>query len=147
MDFSEIRERVLDDHENLRTRLAMVESLSQRADDGEVYALDQLRDRGDELCRKLGRHLDMEDLHLVPLIQETRGREAARQLAAEHREQRLLFDFVLSRLRDAERPTRLVCREIQAFIDLLRDDMDMEEEELLVAAERQRRCSDEGASA
>jgi hemerythrin-like domain-containing protein len=132
---SEIQERVLLDHENLRTRLAMIESLSQRAGDGEVYALDQLRDRGDELCRKLGRHLDLEDLHLVPLIQETRGREAARQLAAEHREQRLLFDFVLDRLRDAKRPTRLICREMQAFIDLLRDDMDLEEEELVLAAE------------
>ncbi len=132
---SEIQERVLLDHENLRTRLAMIESLSQRAGDGEVYALDQLRDRGDELCRKLGRHLDLEDLHLVPLIQETRGREAAQQLAAEHREQRLLFDFVLDRLRDAKRPTRLICREMQAFIDLLRDDMDLEEEELVLAAE------------
>jgi hemerythrin-like domain-containing protein len=131
---AEIRERVLHDHENLRTRLAMIESLSQRADEGEVYALDQLRDRGDELCRKLGRHLDLEDLHLLPLIQETRGPDAARQLAAEHREQRLLLDFVLDRLRDSERPTRLVCREMQAFIDLLRDDMDLEEEELVFAA-------------
>ena len=147
MDPSEIRERVLDDHENLRTRLAMVESLSQRADDGEVYALDQLRDRGDELCRKLGRHLDMEDLHLVPLIQETRCREAARQLAAEHREQRLLFDFVLGRLRDAERPTRLICREMQAFIDLLRDDMDMEEQELLYASEFQASLPDRSSPA
>jgi hemerythrin-like domain-containing protein len=144
---AELRERVLDDHENLRIRLAMIESLSQRADEGEVDALDQLRDRGDELCRKLGRHLDLEDLHLVPLILETRGREAARQLADEHREQRLLFDFVLARLRDARRPTRLVCREIQAFIDLLRDDMDMEEQELLYAAEFQASLPGEGSPA
>ena len=144
---ADLRERVLDDHENLRIRLAMIESLSQRADEGEVYALDQLRDRGDELCRKLGRHLDMEDLHLVPLVLESRGREAAREIVAEHREQRLLFDFVLGRLRDAERPTRLICREMQAFIDLLRDDMDMEEQELLYAAEFQASLPDRSSPA
>ena len=133
MDPLDVRDRVLHDHENLRTRLAMVEALTQRASEGEVYALDQLRDRGDELCRKLRRHLDLEDLHLVPLVLKRHGREAAGQLAAEHREQRLLFDFILSRLRDARRPTQLICREMQAFIDLLRDDMDLEEQELLAA--------------
>ncbi|MCG8589138.1 MAG: hemerythrin domain-containing protein [Proteobacteria bacterium] len=131
MEFVEVRTRVLQDHEDLRLLLNAVEDLALRARAGGTSVIPQLRERGEALAYRLRDHLALEDEHLVPLVNAERGPEAVDQLAAEHREQRLVIDFVVERLQDETRPTRLMVREIATFAELLREDMAHEEEELL----------------
>jgi hemerythrin-like domain-containing protein len=129
----EVRERIRADHGELRTLLRVVEDLARQAAGGETNAVADLRQQGLRLNERFGAHLDLEDMHLVPLLREGRGDDDAERLANEHREQRLLMDFLLERLRDTRRPAVLLVRELQTLVELLRDDMGQEEKELVDA--------------
>jgi len=128
---SEIRARVLEDHADLRVLLDAVEDLAVRAESGREAAVARLRERGEALAYRLRDHLALEDEQLLPLLRRERGAEAVEQLNAEHRDQRMVIEFILERLDDSLRPTRLLVREIETFAELLRADMAGEEEEFL----------------
>lgn len=130
---SEVRERVLADHRTLRRDLDRLEALA-RAGVGRVcVSSDTLRVESERLLARLQLHMHWEERHLLPALREADawGAERAERLVADHREQRELLDFVLLRLRDATRPARVVVSDIQALIELLREDMREEEAELL----------------
>ncbi len=129
----EVRERIRAEHEELRTLLRSVQDLTGRAAGGQKDAVEDLRQQGLRLNERFAAHLDLEDVHLVPLLREGRGNDAAERLANEHREQRLLMDFLLERLRDTRRPAVLLVRELETLVELLRDDMGNEEKELVDA--------------
>jgi hemerythrin-like domain-containing protein len=130
MKASEVRRRVLKDHVRIRALLDDVEALVSRFRDGGAEVRGQLRERGVQLHDALCEHLDMEDVILAQALREADGwgEQRAERLADEHREQRELFAYILSRLRDSERPTILLARELQNFVDILRVDMQHEEE-------------------
>lgn len=131
---SEVRARVLDDHDGLRGDLDRLEDLTRRirgeADECGVLAL-----RGDAsvLLQKLQVHMRWEDLYLLPVLRDADawGEERARRLTTDHREQRALLDFILERLRDEGRPSELVFSDVFGLIDFLREDMEEEERDLL----------------
>lgn len=127
---SEVRRRVLEDHARIRTLLEEVEGLVRRFEKGDEGASAPLRGKGLELHDFLCEHLEREDEILAKALREADawGEERARRLADEHREQRELFSYILSRLRDATRPTLLIARELRNFVDILRVDMQHEEE-------------------
>ncbi len=130
MRASDVRRRVLEDHSHIRRLLEKLEELVALYEKGDASVREPLRERGLELHDFLCEHLDREDVILAPALLEADawGEERAQQLAAEHREQRELLAFILDRLRDAERPTALLARELRAFADILRIDMQHEEE-------------------
>ena len=129
----EVRERIRADHEELRGLLSRVGECAHRAASGRADAVADLRAQGLRLSRCFTDHLDLEDAHLVPLLREGRGNDAADRLADEHREQRLLMEFLLGRMRDAARPAVLLVRELETLVELLREDMSHEEKELVDA--------------
>jgi len=133
MQEREIVERILADHERLRELLDGVEALAGRAAQGDEAAAKDLPERGLGLYEAFAAHLRLEDSLLVPALQAAGpdGPVRAARLEAEHREQRELLHFLASRLREAGRPTLLVRRELQLFVEVVRDDMAHEEDAIL----------------
>jgi hemerythrin-like domain-containing protein len=130
---SELRQRVLDEHAELRVIVGAVEELAARVAEGEARSVGALRLRGLELHERLCRHLDLEDALMVPAIRSA-GRAGARHaesLGREHLEQRALLAYILERLNDLTRPSLVLGRELRNFAELLYDDMDYEEASLL----------------
>jgi hemerythrin-like domain-containing protein len=127
---SEVRRRILEEHTRIRALLDAVEELVARFQRGDPAVREPLRERGMELHDALCEHLDREDRILTEALRQADawGEERAERLADEHREQRELFAYILARLRDSERPTTLLARELQNFVDILRVDMRHEEE-------------------
>jgi len=131
---SEVRTRVLADHERLRRDLERLEALSngvsERRGDARVAAL---REEAQSFLVRLREHMRWEEAHLLPALRDADawGRERAERLQGDHREQRELLDFIVARLRDRERPGPVVARDVAGLIDLLREDMREEEEALL----------------
>jgi hypothetical protein len=98
------------------------------------------------LDTELRTHLDLEDRHLVPVVLECLGEEAAAVLSREHAEQRALLECVLRRSRDERRHPLALARELQAFSELLLEDMAREDDELLANADLWDDLSDDAAS-
>ena len=130
---SEIRKSVLDDHALLRGILEGVEELARRVLEGEFAQVSSLRERGLELHTKLCEHLDREDRLLVPALNRAGGEgpSLAKSVTREHREQRGLLEYILGRLGDESRPTVVLARELQSFVEVLSQDMLREESEML----------------
>jgi hemerythrin-like domain-containing protein len=120
---SEVRERILADHEALRRRLAALEEQARRVAAGAADAAPLLRAEGEALLDLLREHLSWEDRHLVPALRAAGscGTEHVRALAQEHAEQREILDDALARLRDGGRPPLLVARNLLDLAALLRD--------------------------
>jgi hemerythrin-like domain-containing protein len=127
---SEVRERVLAEHEALRRQLARLEERARLVAGGASDAAPTLRAEGTAFLALLGEHMRWEEQHLVPALRAlgARGREQATALVREHAEQRELLDDALARLRDGARPSLLVARNLLDLAALLREDMEREEQ-------------------
>jgi hemerythrin-like domain-containing protein len=132
---SEVRSRVLSDHEVLRELLEQLEALAGEISRPEPDRdrVDRLRGEADAFLARLREHMRWEEAYLLPALREADawGQERADRLIADHREQRELFDFILSRLHDRGRSDAMVAADVRALIGLLREDMEHEEAELL----------------
>jgi len=130
---SEIRKTILEQHQELRGLLAKVDALAKRAVAGEAGCAEELRQSGRTLLDKLVAHLDLEDRSLVPAVRDADawGEERAARLSHEHLEQRELFEYILARLRDSNRASILLGRELHAFVEALLADMEHEEQTIL----------------
>lgn len=130
---SEVRSRVLSDHTALRRDAALVEKLAGEVSEGREGALPALRQQGRQLHGRLCEHMRFEDAHLAPALRQSDapGEGRAEHLAAAHREQRELLDYLLERLSDGSRPAVVLAGDLRSFAELLRDDMDWEEAGLL----------------
>jgi hypothetical protein len=121
------RQRIRREHTELRRRLEEIELLLARWEAGAEAAGLALRNRGLALYERLGRHIEIEEAILAPILfASDAGADRALQLAAEHREQRDLLTFLRIRM-TAVRPTVLVVRELRNFLVYLREDMAREE--------------------
>jgi len=125
---SEVRERVLADHEELRGRLERLERLALAAAAGSDDAR-ALRGEAESFLDRLAIHMGWEDLHLVPVLREADswGEVRIERFGREHREQRELLEYVLRELHDERRPEPVVARRVLDLVALLRADMDEEE--------------------
>ena len=129
---SEVRERVLADHERLRADFVRIEALARAVRDGALVRLGDLRVEGDALLARLLTHMRWEESHLLPALREADswGAERAARVIKDHREQRELFRFVHSRLSDTQ-AWPVMAQRLSDLIALLRDDMAEEERDLL----------------
>ena len=132
---SEVRQRILEEHERLRDSIYIVRNLAREVARGDLSRVPILQTYAVGLDSELRTHLDLEDRHLVPVVLECLGEEAAADLSREHAEQRALLECVLRRLRDERRPPLLLARELQTLSELLLEDMAREEEEMLANAD------------
>ena len=143
---SEVRQRILEEHERLRDSIYIVRNLAREVARGDPSRVPILQKYAVGLDSELRTHLDLEDRHLVPVVLECLGEQAAAELSREHAEQRALLECVLRRLRDERRPPLLLARELQTLSELLLEDMAREEEELLANADLWDDLSDDVAS-
>jgi iron-sulfur cluster repair protein YtfE (RIC family) len=129
---SEIRARVLRDHEHVRNDLERLEARASELADGPA-AVERLRLDAAALITHLDVHMRWEEWYLLPVLREADawGAERAAQLASDHRAQRQVLDFLNVRLHDETRPPALLARDVTHLVGLLRDDMREEEAELL----------------
>jgi iron-sulfur cluster repair protein YtfE (RIC family) len=128
---SDVRRRVLSDHEELRGRLDLLERLAEAVRQGGETA--RLRAEAESLLDRLAIHMSWEDLYLVPVLREADawGEVRTARFADEHREQRELLEYVLRSLHDQSRPGPVVASNVLDFVALLRADMVDEESAFL----------------
>ncbi len=88
---SEVRQRILEDHEKLRDSIYIVRNLAREAARGDSSRVTILEKLAVGLGSELRTHLDLEDRHLVPVVLECLGERAAAELSREHGEQRALL--------------------------------------------------------
>jgi hypothetical protein len=131
---SEVRRRVLDDHGTLRALLGGLEATARQVLAGESDLLESLRLQAEALLERLDRHMHWEDVHLRPALLESDawGEARACRLDEDHREQREVLAYALASVADGRRPASVVARGLLDLVELLRADMD-EEEQLLVS--------------
>lgn len=129
---SEVRQRVLSDHEELRRQLAQLEAAARAVLSATPSGWD-LRGLGESLLDRLASHLSWEDLHLVPVVREAEGRDGARaaRIARDHRDQRELLGYALRQLHDRSRPEYVIASNLLDLIKLLHEDMREEERAIL----------------
>ena len=130
---SEVRERILYDHETLRAMLVSVERVSLQVMDGESVLVGPLRFEAETLLERLLEHMSWEDQYLRPALLDADvwGQERAAHLDRDHREQREMLQYALASIEDQSRPPLVIARQVLDLVRLLRDDMN-EEEGLLV---------------
>ena len=130
---SEVRQRILEDHEVIRAILVSLEYLAGQVIAGSQSLGGPLRLEGEGLLVRLHTHMGWEDTYLRPALLEAKkwGEMRAHQLDADHREQRELLTLALDRLQDPSRPPILVARGVLDLVKLIRADMDEEEQAML----------------
>ena len=106
----EVRARILEEHETLRSLLRLVSDLARSVKDGGEGRVPALESQARKLNHELAAHLDLEDRQLLPVVLECLGEEAASDLSNDHAEQRALLQYVLARLDDTARPAVLLQR-------------------------------------
>jgi iron-sulfur cluster repair protein YtfE (RIC family) len=132
MEPSEIRSRILSDHQRMRRDLERLEALAADVLECRTPCV-ALRVEVELLFASLKGHMRWEEAYLLPALREADawGAERAQQLVGDHREQYELLEFVNQRLSEDMRPAALVVRDVTHLIAVLREDMREEEEELL----------------
>jgi hemerythrin-like domain-containing protein len=133
MEPSEVRRRVLGDHERLRQDVEQIEGLAKEILEGLRMPISALRAAAKDLVVRLRAHMHWEESYLLPALREADawGAERAQHLVRDHREQRDLLDFIVARLDDSTRPAEIVAQDVVHLVDLLREDMRVEEQEFL----------------
>ena len=133
MEPSEVRVRILGDHERLRNDLVRVEGFAREILEGLRTPIVALRTEAEELLNRLFVHMRWEESYLLPALRDADawGAERAELLGRDHRAQRDMLEFALARLRDVVPPPASVARDILYLVDRLREDMRVEEQDIL----------------
>lgn len=131
---SQVRERIISEHERLLGLLEQVDVVARQALGGDTTVEARLRQWAKDLYGFLQAHLHLENEILVPALADTPGfgKERAEALRAEHREQSTVFERVLGRLARKAGPKELAT-ELQELARSLRDDIEREQQEFLSA--------------
>ncbi len=133
MDPSQVRRKILDEHEQLRARLDVLEERAKELSGGDstraAPALEGLR----TMHQLFFDHLALEEAILVPALRETDsfGPERARLVLEEHEEQRAEMDALVHELQQPDVSPEVVGRRILAWVEALRVDMQHEERAVL----------------
>jgi len=130
---SEIRERVVREHRDLRVRVERVEGLSRASLAGTTGSMEDLRAEARGLIRTLDAHMRWEDENLLPALESADewGPERVQRMQSDHLEQRELLRYAAGVLDDESRAPELIARTTLDLTRLLRDDMEDEEEVML----------------
>ena len=130
---SEVRQRILNDHQVIKIMVSEVRDLALRIQVGEEHLSARLRECGQNLYERFCQHIDLEDAILIGALRDVDawGEERADELRNEHQEQREVLTYLLERLLDASQPQTLMVNDLLNFTAWLRDDMRHEEEMIL----------------
>ena len=133
MEPSEVRRRVLKDHDMLRGRIESLERLAERAVSGARVTSDALRTSATELLAALRTHMAWEDRYLAPALRDADawGPERVAQFARDHRQQRADIEHLLESLADREEPGAFLASRLLDWIHELHADMLDEEQAFL----------------
>ena len=126
---SEVRRKVLSQHREIEQMLAELEAGVTHLADGTVDA-DQVKRAAYALRGILELHMNFEEAHMVPAINEADGfgPERVRHLHTEHAEQRGELDRLVDQIREADSPQDLSQRVVR-LAEMLRKDIEEEERE------------------
>jgi hypothetical protein len=124
---SEVRRKVLSQHREIEQMLSELESGVAHLADGEVDA-DQVKRAAYALRGILELHMNFEETHMVPAINEADGfgPERVRHLHTEHAEQRRELDRLVDQIREASSELDLA-GSVSKLADMLRADIEEEE--------------------
>lgn len=132
---SEIRLRILEEHQQLRELLDEIERAATKAPehDPQKEAEDTLRAAAARLHEVLTRHLELEEKILVPALRDADGFGPARveELLTEHEEQRADLEFAIGRAARSLGSYEHVRTHLLRLCERLREDMTHEEDEFL----------------
>ena len=132
MEPTQVRDRVLAEHTRLRELLDELVAQIERFESGSPEVGAELRSMGMAFFEVFAAHIGLEDSVLVPVLRELEdGERRAERLAREHLEQRELREYLMGRLRNHDRPSTLIARELRSFVEYVRQDMQHEEETIL----------------
>ena len=126
---SEVRRKVLSQHREIEQMLSELEAGVAHLADGKVDA-DQVKRAAYALRGILELHMNFEETHMVPAINEADGfgPERVRHLHAEHAEQRQELDRLVDQIREARSPDDLA-KGVVRLAEMLRTDIEEEERE------------------
>jgi hemerythrin-like domain-containing protein len=129
---SEVRAKILKDHERLRQELERLEACATAGELGAPEA-EALRELGESFLELLAAHMRWEDENLAPALRDADawGKEREARLVREHAEQRAEMRSLLDRLHDSERDAARLAQDLLALVEWLRRDMEGEEKETL----------------
>lgn len=129
---TQVRERVMADHEQLRGTIRRARTLARSVND-DPATFDAFAVAAGELLSAVSDHLDLEDEILVPVLDsiDAWGPERAKRLAAEHAEQREVLARTQDELGSEDRDPLDIARGIERFIVRLEADMAIEEKTTL----------------
>ena len=124
---SEVRRKVLSQHREIEQMLSELESGVAHLADGEVDA-DQVKRAAYALRGILELHMNFEETHMVPAINEADGfgPERVRHLHTEHAEQRRELDRLVDQIREASSELDLA-GSVSKLANMLRADIEEEE--------------------
>ena len=133
MEPSQVRHRILEEHQRIRELLADVRQLASRVVAGDVSCAAALRERGKTLQEFFRGHLDLEDAILIPALREADawGPERADRVGHEHAEQRQRMDAVARLLAESGGSAREVANALSLLADRIEEDMIHEERAVL----------------
>ena len=129
---SEVRERIIEQHKDIREMLIDLERMCDRVIDGKGYLGAALAEYARALHTKLLEHLELEDSILVPALRDADawGEVRADSLLEHHRTQREQLSAALLTTTDAPAGPDFA-KQVLALIADLRDDMQHEEGDIL----------------
>jgi acetoin utilization protein AcuB len=136
MSPSQVREVIMAEHAHIRGLLDRAEEnakplLSARAIDDEAVV--RLKASAMQLYTSLGSHMELENRVLAPALEsiDAWGRVRAEGLRREHADQKRAIDAALKVLVGNGEPPRAVAESVLKMVQLLRNDLELEEETLL----------------
>ena len=121
---SEVRRKVLSQHREIEQMLSELEAGVAHLADGKVDA-DQVKRAAYALRGILELHMNFEETHMVPAINEADGfgPERVRHLHAEHAEQRQELDRLVDQIREASSTDDLAAS-VERLASMLRTDIE-----------------------
>ncbi|MCP5060751.1 MAG: hypothetical protein GY937_28990 [bacterium] len=130
---SEVRRLVLEDHARLRLRLRDLRAAAEWAATGDPSRGAELLREAELFAERFFRHLDMEEVQLVPLLRtiDAWGNERAELVLEEHREQRRLLLGFVEDLRDPHNALARLARETLSLISRIEAEILHEDESVL----------------
>ena len=130
---SEVRQRILNDHQIIGIMVSEIRDFALRVQAGEEHLSARLRECGQNLYERFCQHIDLEDAILIGALRDVDawGEERADELKIEHQEQREVLTYLLERLLDPSQSQILMVNDLLNFTTWLSEDMKHEEETLL----------------
>lgn len=131
---SEIRKRILEEHEQLRALIRQVDAAASKVlEGGNADAPTTLRQLCGAMHVALSAHLDLEDAVLAPALRETDafGPDRADELLRQHAEQREILAEALAVAKSVTMDPAELARHTKKLIKSLMEDMAHEDRDLL----------------